>query len=187
MLGTGQHDQLGAGQRTGGARPAHVSGLLEPDELVEVGGVRAGDDAHPPAVTAACAHRGAILVRQRVLWVSASGFNSTGFIRTSAATPAASACNHWAVPISPPSTTRALFDMFCALNGATSTPRRRSHRHSAVAIRLLPASLDTPCTMIAATPDVPPAAPAERAQPPPSTSRASRLSCSSAQAGQPAR
>ena len=92
------------------------------------------------------------------LRVSASGFNNTGFIRTSAATPAACACSHWAVPISPPSTTRALFDMFCALKGATSAPRRRSHRHSAVAIRLLPASLDTPCTMIVATARHPPTA-----------------------------
>src|SRR5919198_1444546 len=73
-------------------------------------------------------------------------------------TTAASACSHWAVPISPPSTTRALFDMFWALKGATSAPRRRSHRHSAVAIRLLPASLDTPCTMIVATARHPPTA-----------------------------
>ena len=38
--------------------------------------------------------------------------------------------------------------MFCALNGATATPRRRSHAHSAVAIQLLPAFDDVPPTKI---------------------------------------
>ena len=49
----------------------------------------------------------------------------------SGVTPAASACTHCARPISPaklpaeaPRTTIELFDMFCALNGATRTPRR---------------------------------------------------------------
>ena len=55
---------------------------------------------------------------------SASGLTRIGFMRTSGSTPAASACRYCAAPISPPSTTRALFDMFCALNGATRTPRR---------------------------------------------------------------
>ncbi len=34
--------------------------------------------------------------------------------------------------------------MFCALNGATGTPRRRSHAQIAVAIQLLPAFDDVP-------------------------------------------
>ena len=39
------------------------------------------------------------------------------------AMPAAAACTAWARPISAPSAqTAALFDMFCALNGATRTP-----------------------------------------------------------------
>ncbi len=36
--------------------------------------------------------------------------------------------------------------MFCALNGATDTPRRRSHAQMAVAIQLLPAFEDVPPT-----------------------------------------
>ena len=79
--------------------------------------------------------------------VSASGFSSTGFIRTSGSTPAARACSHWATPISPPSTTRALFDMFCALNGTTSTPWRANQRHSAVTSQLLPAPDVQPSTI----------------------------------------
>jgi hypothetical protein len=34
--------------------------------------------------------------------------------------------------------------MFCALNGATATPRRRSHAQTAVAIQLLPAFDEVP-------------------------------------------
>ena len=79
--------------------------------------------------------------------MSASGFSSTGFIRTSGSTPAARACSHWATPISPPSTTRALFDMFWALNGTTSTPWRANHRHSAVTSQLLPAPDVQPSTI----------------------------------------
>ena len=53
--------------------------------------------------------------------------------------PAAAACTAWARPISAPSGhTAALFDMFCALNGATRTPRRAKIRHSAAVSRLLP-------------------------------------------------
>lgn len=78
------------------------------------------------------------------LLVGLWGFRRTGFIRTSGETPAASAWSHWATPISPPSTTRALFDMFCALKGATPMPWRRAHRHSEVTNRLLPESLETP-------------------------------------------
>jgi hypothetical protein len=37
-----------------------------------------------------------------------------------------------------------LFDMFCALNGATETPRRRSAAQIAVAIQLLPALEEVP-------------------------------------------
>ncbi len=82
---------------------------------------------------------------------SPSGFTSTGFIRTSGSTPAASAWRYWATPISPPVTTRALFDMFCPLNGATRIPRRASRRMSAVVTRLFPAQLETPCTISAGT------------------------------------
>jgi hypothetical protein len=52
------------------------------------------------------------------------------------------------VPISPPVTTRALLDMFWALNGATRRPWRAKWRHSTVASRLLPAQLEVPWTMI---------------------------------------
>ena len=85
------------------------------------------------------------------LVVSLSGLRSTGFMRTSGSTAAASACSHWAVPISPPSTTRALLDMFWALKGATRIPCRDDHRQRAVTSRLLPALLDTPCTIRAGT------------------------------------
>src|SRR6201993_4709871 len=60
---------------------------------------------------------------------SVSGFSSTGFMSVCGATPAASACNAWARPISPPSTvTAALFDMFCGLKGITRRPRREAAR-----------------------------------------------------------
>jgi hypothetical protein len=67
VLGTGQHDQVGAGQRSRRARPTHVGDLLQPNELVQVGGVRPADDAHPPAVTARRPEGRALLVGQRVL------------------------------------------------------------------------------------------------------------------------
>jgi hypothetical protein len=61
--------------------------------------------------------------------------------------PAARACIAWARPISPPSTVTAeLLDMFCALNGATRTPRRASHRQSPATNTLFPASDDVPAT-----------------------------------------
>jgi len=82
---------------------------------------------------------------------SASGFTSTGFIRTSGRMPAASAWKYWAAAISPPSTTRALLDMLNALNGAVLTPRRAKDRASAVTRKLFPAQLEHPCTMSAAT------------------------------------
>ena len=62
---------------------------------------------------------------------------------------AASACASCARPISPPSgVTAALSAMFCALNGATRTPRRAQMRQSAVHRRLLPTDEAVPCTMI---------------------------------------
>src|SRR6266478_1681921 len=84
------------------------------------------------------------------LRVSASGLRRTGFIRASGRTPAASACRTCARPISDPSAqTPALFDMFCALNGATRSPRRANHRQSAAVRNDFPASLLQPRTMIA--------------------------------------
>src|SRR5438270_2880044 len=41
--------------------------------------------------------------------------------------------------------------MFCALKGATRRPRRARCRQRAVAMRLLPAQLDVPCTIRAGT------------------------------------
>jgi hypothetical protein len=64
------------------------------------------------------------------LCVSASGLSSSGFMRTSGTARAARAWKYWALPISPQApalgTTRALLLMFCALNGATFRPWRRS-------------------------------------------------------------
>ena len=72
---------------------------------------------------------------------SLPGFSSTGFIAASGSAPAATAWIHCARPISLPSgQTIELFDMFCALYGATRTPRRASHRHSPVTSVVLPAS-----------------------------------------------
>src|SRR5487761_267865 len=85
-------------------------------------------------------------------WVRRSlpGLSSTGFIRAAGSTPAAAACIAWARPISAPSdVTNELRDMFWALNGATETPCRRSHRHSPAAIMLFPASELVPATSIA--------------------------------------
>ena len=81
------------------------------------------------------------------LRVSPSGLSSSGFMRTSGAARAANAWKYWALPISPPATTRALLLMFCALNGATFSPWRAYQRHSAVASQLLPAPLLVPSTM----------------------------------------
>lgn len=69
------------------------------------------------------------------------GFSSTGLKSVCGATPAASACNACARPISPPSTVTALLSaMFCGLNGATRTPPRRARRHRPATSVLLPAS-----------------------------------------------
>ena len=61
--------------------------------------------------------------------------------------PAAAACMTCARPISAPSAvTKEFSDMFCALNGATFTPCRASHRHSPATSTLLPASDPVPAT-----------------------------------------
>ena len=57
-----------------------------------------------------------------ITWLPESvvGFSKIGFIRTSGAIPAASACTTWARPISPPSAVMKEFSaMFWLLNGAT--------------------------------------------------------------------
>src|SRR5256885_9797942 len=73
------------------------------------------------------------------------GFRRIGFIEGSGSSPHASACATCARPISPPDRHGyELFDMFCALNGATDTPLPRSHAQIAVAIQLLPAFDDVP-------------------------------------------
>ena len=78
---------------------------------------------------------------------SPPGLSSTGFIRASGSMPAAAACMAWARPISAPSAvTKEFSDMFCALNGATRTPWRASHRHSPAVSTLLPASDVVPAT-----------------------------------------
>src|ERR1700723_130212 len=61
--------------------------------------------------------------------MSLPGLSRIGLNRTLGARPAARACIAWARPISPPSmVTAELFDMFCALNGATRIPLRASNR-----------------------------------------------------------
>src|SRR5579862_4984159 len=75
------------------------------------------------------------------------GFSRIGFIAGSGSSPHASACATCARPISPPARHgNELFDMFCALNGATRTPFERSHAQMAVTIQLLPAFDDVPPT-----------------------------------------
>ena len=65
----------------------------------------------------------------------------------SGSTPAASACTHWACPISEPlAVTAALSAMFCALKGATFTPREASNRHNPATTNDLPTSLPVPHT-----------------------------------------
>jgi hypothetical protein len=78
---------------------------------------------------------------------SLPGLSSTGLNATLGSSPQACACIACARPISPPSpVTTELFDMFCALNGATATPRRASHRHTPATSALLPASDVVPAT-----------------------------------------
>ncbi|GAA4872556.1 hypothetical protein GCM10023403_43860 [Pseudonocardia benzenivorans] len=78
---------------------------------------------------------------------SLPGLSNTGLNSTLGANPHACACIACARPISPPSTvTTELLLMFCALNGATDTPRRHNHRHNPATTALLPASDDVPAT-----------------------------------------
>src|SRR5271155_1057966 len=79
--------------------------------------------------------------------VSLPGLSRIGLNRTLGARPAARACIAWARPISPPSTVTAeLFDMFCALNGATRMPLRASNRQSPATTTDFPASELVPAT-----------------------------------------
>src|ERR1039457_4220503 len=79
---------------------------------------------------------------------SVFGLSNTGFMSVWGAIPQAMACAAWSRPISPPSAVTAeLSAMFCGLKGATRTPFRTSHRHSAATNVLLPASEVQPCTM----------------------------------------
>src|SRR5438874_12217331 len=83
------------------------------------------------------------------LSVSALGLSNTGFIRACGVMRAASACRYCARPISAPSgVTAALLLMFCALKGATRTPRLARCRHRAVTRNDLPASLEQPMIMM---------------------------------------
>src|SRR6202012_6100244 len=64
---------------------------------------------------------------------------------TDGATRDARACSAWARPISPPSAvTAALFDMFCGLNGRTSSPRRVKARARPATMSDLPTSEPVP-------------------------------------------
>ncbi len=98
----------------------------------------------------------------RTTWAERSvpGLSRTGFIAASHSMPAAAACIACARPISAPSgVTAELFDMFCALNGATETPCRCSQRHRPATRTLLPASEVVPATRIAPLTGGIPAAP----------------------------
>src|SRR5712691_5946688 len=83
------------------------------------------------------------------LSISALGLSSTGFIRACGVVRAASACKYCARLISVPSgVTAALLLMFCALKGATRTPRLARYRHRAATKKDLPASLEQPMIMM---------------------------------------
>src|SRR5262249_36291530 len=83
------------------------------------------------------------------LSVSALGLRSTGFMRACGVVRAASACRYCARLISVPSgVTAALLLMFCALKGATRTPRVARCLHRAVTRKDLPASLEQPMIMM---------------------------------------
>src|SRR5262249_57225962 len=83
------------------------------------------------------------------LSVSALGLTSTGFMRACGVVRAASACRYCARLTSVPSgVTAALLLMFCALKGATCTPRLARWRHRAVTRNDLPASLEQPMIMM---------------------------------------
>src|SRR2546422_1018299 len=86
------------------------------------------------------------------LSVSALGLSSTGFRRACGVVRAANACRYCARPISAPSgVTAALLLIFCALKGATRTPRLARCRHRAVTRKDLPASLEQPMIMMGRT------------------------------------
>ncbi len=78
---------------------------------------------------------------------SLPGLRSTGFIATSGSARLAIAWTHCARPISRPSAvTMELFDMFCALKGATRRPLRDRARHRPVVTTVFPASEVVPST-----------------------------------------
>ena len=84
------------------------------------------------------------------LWRSPDGLIRIGFIAASGSMPAAAACTACARPISLPSRATTEFSaMFCALNGATLTPRRCSQRQMPAVTTDLPASECVPQTRIA--------------------------------------
>ena len=95
------------------------------------------------ALTVPCARPSTTTCDDRSL----PGLSSTGLNATLGASPHACACMAWARPISPPSAvTTELLLMFCALNGATDTPWRASHRQMPATSALLPASEVVPAT-----------------------------------------
>ena len=105
----------------------------------------------PPRKSAALSSPAGWPITTTWLRRSLPGLSSTGFIAGSGTARAASAWLHCARPISaarPPAArqTIELFDMFCALNGATRTPRRANARHSAVVTTVFPASDVVPAT-----------------------------------------
>src|SRR3569833_4777656 len=78
------------------------------------------------------------------------GLSRMGVMATSGSSLHAQACAACARPISPPpGHGYELIDMFCALNGATRTPLRRSQAQIAVVIQLLPACEEVPPMKIA--------------------------------------
>src|SRR5258708_8768815 len=81
------------------------------------------------------------------LWLLREGLIRIGFIAASRCAPAAIACTAWERPTSlPPGATTELSAMFCALNGATRTPRRDSQRQMPAVTTDLPASECVPQT-----------------------------------------
>ena len=110
------------------ARAAHMPPARGPAGSRNVRSIRA---------PAECAR----LVPSSTTWLPASefGLSRIGFMSGSGSSPQASACATCARPISPPpGHAYELFDMFCALNGATRQPRSRSQAQIAVAIQLFP-------------------------------------------------
>jgi hypothetical protein len=74
--------------------------------------------------------------------------SKTEFMSAVGSIPAAAVCIACERPISDPSgQTAALFDMFCALNGATRTPQPAKIRRRAAVSRLLPTDEIAPWIM----------------------------------------